>query len=114
MRTSPMADKAFQEVIDYEVGVTLLQAAKLLPLPKREQQLDEARSYFQKFLADHFQHALVTGTKRYLATILIEQAEIKTERARGPGIAPAGEAAAAGRGPHALARGRAVAERHRR
>ena len=54
MRTSPMADKAFQEVIDYEVGVTLLQASKLVPPAEREQQLDKARGYFQKFLADHF------------------------------------------------------------
>ncbi len=48
MRTSPMADKAFQEVIDYEVGVTLLQGAKFLPPAERERQLDAGARLFQE------------------------------------------------------------------
>ena len=48
MRTSLMADKAFQEVIDYEVGVTLLQGAKSCRAAERERQLDAARGYLQE------------------------------------------------------------------
>ena len=82
MRTSPMADKDFQETIDFEVGVTLLQGTRSLPLQEHEKRLEEALGYFRKFRLDHFQHPLITTTNRYLADILIEQAEIKTEYAR--------------------------------
>ena len=53
-----------------------------------EKQLDEARGYLRKFLADHPLHTLVTSTNRYLATTLIEQAELKTEQAREPNRPP--------------------------
>jgi cellulose synthase operon protein C len=82
MRTSPMADKAFQETIDCQVGITLLLGNASLPPDEREKRLDEARGYLQKFLADHEQHALAASAKRYLATILIEQAQVKTQRSR--------------------------------
>ena len=71
MRSSPLADPAFVEAIDYESGVTLISIAKLLPLKDREKQLDEARKHFQKFLAEHPQHRLVTSANTNLANLLV-------------------------------------------
>ena len=53
MRTSPLADKAFRETIDYEIGVTLLVRCRTLPLAEREGELAKAHACFQKFLTDH-------------------------------------------------------------
>ena len=45
MRTSPLADKAFQETIDFEIGATLEESARKLPLKEREEQLDKAAKH---------------------------------------------------------------------
>ncbi len=81
MRTSPLADKAFQETIDYEIGATFLEGSRLLPLAKREPELEKARSYFQKFLFDHPQHSLALSANRDMANLLIERGHIKEEQA---------------------------------
>ena len=81
MRTSPLADKAFRETIDYEVGVTLLEGSRLLPPAEREKELDKARGWFQKFLLDHSQHPLATSANRHLANLLVERGAIKKELA---------------------------------
>jgi len=36
MRTSPVADRLFVEVIDFEIGITLVDSARVLPLVDRE------------------------------------------------------------------------------
>jgi tetratricopeptide (TPR) repeat protein len=79
MRTSPLADKAFRETIDYEVGVTLLEASRLLPTAEREKELDKARRFLRKFLLEHPQHPLETAANRQLAHVLIERGNIKKE-----------------------------------
>lgn len=81
MRTSPLADKAFREIIDYETGVTLIGAAQRLPLKDRERQLDEARSQFLMFIAEHPEHPLVTSAQARLADLLMERARSRMELA---------------------------------
>jgi cellulose synthase operon protein C len=86
MRTSPLADKAFRETIDYEMGVTLLEGSRFLPPAEREGELEKARVWFQKFLVDHSQHPLATSANRRLADVLIERGAIKKELAAQPDI----------------------------
>lgn len=81
MRTSPLGDKAFQETIDYEIGATILEGSRLLPLAQREPELEKARRYFQKFLFDHPQHSLALSANRDMANLLIERGNIKKEQA---------------------------------
>ncbi len=88
MRGSPLADKAFRETIDYEIGVTLLEQCRTLPLAERERELEKARGCFQKFLADHPEHPLVVAADRHLAGVLIEQGKLDKDRARQPGKTP--------------------------
>ena len=85
MRTSPLADKAFREAIDYEVGVTLVQGARLLPSQQRQQQLGQAGDCFWKFLAGHPRHPRVAEAEKYLANLLVERGRSDAERARRPG-----------------------------
>ena len=81
MRGSPLADKAFLATIDYEIGVTLLDESRTLPLVERESELEKARVCFQKFLADQPQHPLVTSANRHLANLLVERGRLNKERA---------------------------------
>jgi len=48
LRTSRLADKAFRETIDYEVGVTLLEASRFLPPAEREIELEKAPRRFDQ------------------------------------------------------------------
>ena len=86
--TSPLADKAFREAIDYEVGVTLVQGARLLPFQQRQQQLEQAGDCFRKFLAGHPRHPRVAEADKYLANLLVERGRSDAERARRPGTTP--------------------------
>ena len=88
MRTSPLSDKAFREAIDYEVGVTLVQGARLLPSQQRQQQLEQAGDCFRKFLAGHPRHPRVAEADKYLANLLVERGRSDAERARRPGTMP--------------------------
>lgn len=84
-RANPMVDQQFKDTIDYEAGVTLIadsQSTRVATL--REQQLDEARQRFNKFLAEHPQHALTTSAKTQLANLLAERGKIFIEQADRP------------------------------
>jgi tetratricopeptide (TPR) repeat protein len=81
MRTSSLADKSFLDVIDFEVGSTLVESARLLPLVDREKRLNEARNAFQKFITDHSQHWLATEASVHLANLLVDRGRVKMEMA---------------------------------
>ena len=106
MRSSPLADKAFRETIDYELGVTLLDESQTLPLAERESELGKARSYFQKFLLGHPQHPLATMANRTSANILVERGRINQELARQPGRTPERRDRLLDAGPRACSRRR--------
>ncbi len=89
LRDSPKTDKDFRETLDYQFGVTLIGGARQLPLEEREKQLDEAREYLGKFLADHPQHPLADSAIRNLADLKIERGEALVEESRRPGKTPA-------------------------
>ena len=88
MRTSPLADKTFLEAIDYETGVTLLAGARLLPPKEREQQLEKARSCFQKFMTEHPQHPMVAAVNNQLANLLVDCGRVKMDQSEQPSRSP--------------------------
>jgi cellulose synthase operon protein C len=81
IRTSPLVDKAFAEVIDYEIGATLVTQARLVPLVDREKRLNEARSSFEKFLNDHPLHPLALSATADLGNLLVERGRVRREQA---------------------------------
>ena len=81
MRGSPLADKAFLDVIDFEIGVTLLESARLLPLVDREKRLNESRNAFQKFITEHPQHWLTIESSAHLGNLLVDRGQVKMELA---------------------------------
>ena len=100
---SPLADKAFRETIDYEIGVTLLEGSRLLPPAERESELEKARASFPKVpsrpSAASAGRAAPTGI---LANVLVERGQIKKELAAQPDRTPDGAKAVAGGGPRAV------------
>ncbi|MBN1395270.1 MAG: hypothetical protein JW959_09620 [Pirellulales bacterium] len=88
LREDPKTDKAFRETFDYQFGVTLIGAARDLPLEKREKQLDKARQYLDSFLSDHPQHPLADSASRNIADLKIERGESMLEEGLKPGNTP--------------------------
>jgi tetratricopeptide (TPR) repeat protein len=84
-RNNPSIDKEFKEVIDYEAGVTLWEAAGVnRSLPGREKQLGEAKERFDKFLSGRGDHPLAPAARRYLARVLVGRGRVKVEMAAQP------------------------------
>jgi hypothetical protein len=89
MRASPLADAAFQETIDYEAGITLIDAARAArPVAERERLLSQASGRLEEFLREHPRHALASAAKTQLAEVLVERGRIQAEQARS--LDPAG------------------------
>ena len=88
MRRSPLADRAFRETIDYEIGVTRLEQSRTLPPSERAAELEKARGCFEKFLAAHPDHPLQVSGNRQLAAVLIEQGKLARDLARQSGEPP--------------------------
>ena len=80
MRTSPLADKAFLEVIDYEMGVTLVASARSLPLVDREKRLNEARNAFREVhRRPSAAFAGASARNAHLGNLLVERGRVKME-----------------------------------
>ncbi len=77
MRNSPLAERTFRVVVDYEIGVTLMESAKTLPMVDREKRLNEAKVAFEKFLADHSNHWLALEAQSNLANLLMDRGRLK-------------------------------------
>jgi len=79
-----------REVLDYEAGVTLMASSRTSQLSTlRDQTLDDARSRFEKFLAEHPRHELASQAAVQLANLLVERGRIRAERAGRPSLLPA-------------------------
>jgi len=82
MRDSPLVDDEFREKIDYEAGLTMLDAARTGRVPAiREKHLEEARRYFDKFVTEHGGHPLLFSARSQLANVLFERGRIQREAA---------------------------------
>ncbi len=81
MRTSPLADEEFKQTIDYEAGVTLIQAAQEgRSVVGREKQLSEADDLLKRFLQQHAQHPRAAGARTQLANVLMVRGRMKVEQ----------------------------------
>jgi len=80
---SPQCPDDLREQIDYERGVTLIDASRIAGLA-REQRLDEARDALEKFVKEHPQHAMAATANTQLANVLVERGRMKAELANAP------------------------------
>ncbi len=78
-RTNPLVSTEFKATIDYERGITLLLTSRMVPSSQREERLDGAQQSFEKFLAAHPGHPLVSDANTQLANSLIERGKFKIE-----------------------------------
>ncbi|NUQ63281.1 MAG: hypothetical protein HUU20_12450 [Pirellulales bacterium] len=85
MAASPMCPEDLKAVLDYEAGMSLVNASRqAISLDIRQQQLDLARDRFQKFLKEHPDHLLASDAGTQLANVLVERGKIKIELAATP------------------------------
>lgn len=74
LATSPLANEALRERLDYERGVTLLAAAGEPGDPQlRGAQLDQATAALEKFATEHPDHPLSGAARNQLAGVLVER-----------------------------------------
>lgn len=82
MKESPLADAGFKQVIDYEAGVTLINAAMAgRVMTVREKQLEQARAHFERFVKANPGHPLVFSARSQLANLLVQRGRIEREKA---------------------------------
>jgi tetratricopeptide (TPR) repeat protein len=81
MRTSPRCPEDLKEVVDYQVGVTLVATARTGTIEFREGQLDQASARLNQFIKDRPDHDLAAAANTQLANVLVERGRIKTELA---------------------------------
>ncbi len=92
MRTSPLADSDFRSTIDYEIGSTLIAAARQRgqAISARERNRDSAREALQKFLKQvKPDHPKAVSANRQLAELLSARAQIQMEQAERPNTSAA-------------------------
>lgn len=80
---SPQCPADLKEQIDYERGVTLIDASRGAGLA-REQRLDQARDALDRFVKEHPQHAVAATANTQLANVLVERGRVKAEVANAP------------------------------
>lgn len=90
LRADSRIDAEFQAAIDYEAGVTLIEAARTNPdLPLREKQLAAAKSRFDRFLQEQPKHAEAPNAARQLPNLLVERGKIKVLQSESDSRKPA-------------------------
>ncbi len=82
MKDSPLADEEFKQVIDYEAGVTLINAAMTgRAVAVRETQLEQARTHLDRFVKEHPGHPFIFSARSQLANLLVQRGRIEREKA---------------------------------
>ena len=89
MRTSPDCPAELKQSIDYEVGVTLLEAADATEtVSDRESKLDAATEAIQKFLKEHSTHEKAGSASTQIGKVLLLRGAVRAQQAEAPGISP--------------------------
>ncbi len=83
IENSPRCPEDLKEQIDYERGVTLIDASRVAGAPRQER-LNEARDALEAFLAEHPQHPLAGTANTQLANVLVERGRMKAALAERP------------------------------
>ncbi len=89
MREHPGCPADFKDRIDYEIGVTLLEAAEATEtVSQRETTLDQATAAIQKFLKEHPTHELTGPSSTQLGRVLLRRGAGRVQQAELPGVSP--------------------------
>ncbi len=88
MRTSPLCPESFREVLDYELGLALIDWARTGGA-RSEQVLEEARAALERFLRERPTRPEVGEAAFQLANVLVELGKLKRLQAEQPGVTPA-------------------------
>jgi tetratricopeptide (TPR) repeat protein len=90
MREHPDCPAAFKDRIDYEIGVTLLEAADATEtVSQRETTLDRATAAIQKFLQEHPTHEMAGPASTQIGRVLLLRGAVRVQQAELPGVTPA-------------------------
>ncbi len=82
MADSPLVDPEFEEVIDYEAGVTLINAAMTgRVMAEREKRLEQAKTHLERFVKEQPGHPLIFSARSQLANLLVQRGRIEREKA---------------------------------
>ena len=85
VKDSPLAPAKFKEMLEYERGVTLIEAAKHQRDPKlRTKILDDAQAALTKFVTEHDNHQLNFSAKNHLGNLIVNRAQMLLEKSRKP------------------------------
>jgi tetratricopeptide (TPR) repeat protein len=76
-RTDSHTDATFAETIDFELGVTEIDAAAGLAESDRDAHLQRAQQSLTKFLADHPQHVLCPAARAQLGNVLLDRGRLR-------------------------------------
>lgn len=87
MRTSPLCPESFRELLDYELGLALVDLVRSGG-PRSEQLLEQARTALERFLREKPNRPEVGDAAFQLANVLIEVGKLKREQAEQPGVSP--------------------------
>jgi hypothetical protein len=88
MRSSPLCPESFREVLDYELGLALIDWARTGGA-RSEQVLEEARAALERFLRERPARPEVGDAAFQLANVLVELGKLKRLQAEQVGVTPA-------------------------
>jgi len=85
MKNSPLVPVDFKEAIQYQKGLTLMEASRLQgDQALRERYLNEAQQALQQFVSQHAVHAKANAARSQLGNLVVERARTKVEQSRQP------------------------------
>jgi outer membrane protein assembly factor BamD (BamD/ComL family) len=88
LRSSPLCPDSFRDVLDYHLGLTLIDLARAGGA-RSEQNLEQARSALERFLREKPSRPEVGNAAFQLANVLVEIGKLKRQQAEQPGLSAA-------------------------
>ena len=87
MRATPDCPADLKDITDYEIGVTLLEAADATEtVSARETNLDAATEAIQRFLKEHPAHEKAGPASTQIGRVLLLRGAVRAQQAEAPGI----------------------------
>jgi hypothetical protein len=87
MRANPDCPAELKDIIDYEIGVTLLEAADATEtVSARETNLDAATEAIQKFLKEHAAHEKAGPASTQIGRVLLLRGAVRAQQAEASGV----------------------------
>ncbi len=87
MRANPDCPAELKDIVDYEIGVTLLEAADSTEtVSARETNLDAATEAIQRFLKDHPAHEKAGPASTQIGRVLLLRGAVRAQQAEASGV----------------------------